>query len=158
MGVPRSPGLVEILEAECELGRAVRESPVPNLFILPCGRRTSRPAELMAADGLQSVLDELRQNYSVVFVDSPPVVPVADARSLAVRMDLVLLVVRSGHTGRRALARTYDLLGGGNGVPMAAVLNGLAPSVGEELGYGGRRYERYYRSNAPGADEPKRQG
>ena len=158
MGVPRSPGLVEILEGECELAQAVRESPVPNLSILPSGRKTSRPAELLASDGLRRVLDELRRNYGVVFVDSPPVIPVADARSLAAGADLVLLVVRSGHTGRRALARTYELLGGGNGVPIAAVLNGLVPSVEKKYGYHGRRYKRHYRSSAPGADEPKKQG
>ena len=94
----------------------------------------------------------------MVFVDSPPVVPVADARSLAARADLVLLVVRSGHTSRRALARTYELLGSGNGVPMAAILNGVTPSVEKEYGYGGRQYKRYYRSSGPGVDEPQDQG
>jgi len=157
MGVSRSPGVVEVLEGECELSGAVRESPVPDLFILPAGRRTSRPAELMASDGMRDLLNELRRSYSITFVDSPPVVPVADARSLAAEADLVLLVVRSGHTNRRALARTYELLGGGNGVPIAAVLNGLMPSVEKAYGYGDRRYRVYYRSGGPGEDGPQDQ-
>ncbi len=155
MGVPRSPGVVEVLEGECELSGAVRESPVSNLFILPAGRKTSQPAELLASDGLQNLLDELKRSYSTVFVDSPPVMLVADARSLAVKADLVLLVVRSGHTSRRALARTYELLRDGNGVPIAAVLNGLPPSVEKECGYGDRRYKRYYGSDGPGGNGPQ---
>jgi capsular exopolysaccharide synthesis family protein len=149
MGLPRSPGIVEVLEGECELAQAVRKSPVPNLSVLPAGRRTPRPAELVGSDGFRKLLEELRQSYSVVWVDSPPVMPVADARVLVTEADLVLVVVRSTSTRRKALARTYELLGGGNGAPIAAVLNGLGPSVEKAYGYYGRSYERHYRARPP---------
>ena len=61
----------------------------------------------------------------------------------------MLVVVRSTTTRRKALARTYELLGGGNGAPVAAVLNGLGSSVEKAYGYYGRSYERHYRARPP---------
>ncbi len=153
MGVPREPGLVEVLEGDCDLEDAVRPCSTPNLFFLPAGRKTARPAELIASDGLRRVLERLRETYSAVWVDTPPVMAVADARSIAPAADLVLLVVRSARTGRRALQRTYELLGGGDGRRMMVVLNGVATSVAKGYGYRDRRYDRYYGSPKPSAVE-----
>ena len=66
-----------------------------------------------------------------MLIDSPPIVPFADARVLSVLADGVILVGRSGVTKREALSRAVELLHESHSAPiLQTVLNAAEyPSV-----------------------------
>jgi capsular exopolysaccharide synthesis family protein len=83
---------------------------VEGLTILPSGELPPNPAELMGSQQIQQLLHQLAQEVDVVLIDSPPVLPVADATALAQAVDGVLLVLEAGYTRRGAARQAVDSL------------------------------------------------
>jgi succinoglycan biosynthesis transport protein ExoP len=71
-----------------------------------------------------------------VLIDSPPVLPVADAMILTAYADAVLLVVGSAQTRRGEFARTAEKLAQANAPVVGVVLNKATARDGYG-GYGG---------------------
>jgi Mrp family chromosome partitioning ATPase len=58
-----------------------------------------------------------------VVLDSAPILMVSDSLSIAAQVDGVVIVIRSGVTRKKALARTYELLVRSNAKILGAVVN-----------------------------------
>jgi protein-tyrosine kinase len=98
LGAVEAPGLSDYLKGTADEFEVLHRGPTPNLFLVPSGAHVSNPAELLAGERLQTLLDRLAQAFDWVILDSPPAVPVADASRLADHCDGVLLIVRAGAT------------------------------------------------------------
>jgi protein-tyrosine kinase len=108
----RSPGLGRaVLDSNIPLAKAaVRIDPL-NISVLPAGNDgTSRPYELLTSPRFKALLDEARLAYDYILVDTPPVVPVADARLIASSVDGFLMVVSAHRTPKKLLAEALSLL------------------------------------------------
>jgi len=116
------------------LGRAPALVRLPggNFAYLPAGPIPERPTELLDTKQLGEVLSALRQQFEVIILDSPPLPAVSDGMILAAHADLVLSVLRLGHSGRRAVWHHLDALARLK-KPQALVINGM---VGQIFGYG----------------------
>ncbi len=150
--IPISPGLVELLEGEAGIEDAIHPTKVPNLFVVPGGGETERPSELLTSGKARAIINELKDSYSTVWIDAPPIIPVADTRNLVSVADMLLIVVKPLQTGRRALQHTCELLRASNAPPMHVVLNGIPPSVERQYGYPNRRYKEYSRTGGGPAE------
>ena len=144
-GVSNEVGMVNVLRGTAELSDAIQEmSSVPELNVLPCGKIPRNPSELLTRPEYESLLQVLREKYDYVVVDSPPVLVVTDASSVAPRMDAVIMCMRLGrHThefGRRAFDQLRDV--GANVLGM--VVNGVEDT--DAYGYGSYNYSEYGRS------------
>ena len=88
--------------------QVMQPTAVPTLRVIPSGPIPPNPAELLDSRMMTQILSALRQNTDMVIVDSPPVLPVADASILGTRCSGAVLVVDAGKTrtdsARRALA------------------------------------------------------
>jgi succinoglycan biosynthesis transport protein ExoP len=113
----------------------------PYLFVMPGGPIPPFPAELLGSPRMATLLQGWRQQFDFIIVDSPPILPVADVRSLVPFVDAILLVARSGSTSRVALRRAYEILlrhAKEEGVPaIGAVLNALSLRSAGYYGYYG---------------------
>lgn len=87
-----------------------------------------------------SFVGALEQTWDCVVFDTPPLDVVIDGALVASVTDAALLVVRSGKTPRRKLAKAYDQLLKAGASVIGAVMNCCDDP---EDDYG--RYERYYR-------------
>ncbi|MBZ5653913.1 MAG: polysaccharide biosynthesis tyrosine autokinase [Acidobacteriia bacterium] len=156
---PRS-GLSNVLTGSATLQQAIAASPVlPNLFILPAGTPPPNPAELLASTNMKQVLDELREQFDHVVVDTPPTLSVTDAVVLSPRVDAIILVIRSGQTTKQALRRARDILMQVNAHVTGVLLNAVdlsSPDYYYYYEYQGK-YTHYYHEEASEAppDEPK---
>jgi non-specific protein-tyrosine kinase len=92
------------------------------------------PGEMVSSDRMQALVGELAEGADLVVIDSPPVLPVADAVALAPMTDGVLLVLEAGHTRRQATARAATSLRQ-VGARMVGVVLNRAPSDGAESYY-----------------------
>lgn len=128
-GVPRAPGLADVVQGSCDLDGAVRRVDVGEgaaLYYLTAGTRV-RPGPLLASAAMRDVLRRLRDRFDVMILDSPPVNAVPDAAVLAPMADGVVVVARSGVTLPRALRATLAQLHNVHAVVLGTVLNDLYP-------------------------------
>jgi exopolysaccharide transport family protein len=147
---PRS-GLSNVLTGSATLEQAItRSSILPNLDVLPAGTPPPNPAELLASTNMRDVLEQLREHYDHIVVDTPPTLSVTDAVVLSPRADAIVLVIRSGQTTKQALRRSRDILAQVNAKVSGVLLNAVdlsSPDYYYYYEYQGK-YSRYYRDDA----------
>ena len=76
------------------------ESSVPGLYLLPAGADVASPSDALDSQRLTQLIDGFSEDFDVVVLDCPPVMPVADATIIANAAASVLFVVGSGTTSR----------------------------------------------------------
>jgi capsular exopolysaccharide synthesis family protein len=138
-GLAARAGLAQVIGGAADLADTVRPTAVPGLFVLPCGPRPAHPAELLTLPAFADVLEELRDSYDYVLVDTPPLLAVSDPCAVAPRVDGVLLTLRVSKNGRPAAERARALLAGLRVHVFGVVVNGVGKQ-GAMSGYG---YEHY---------------
>ena len=83
----------------------------PRLTVLPAGRPDPDPMSVLTSSRMQYVLDEAREKFDWVIVDTPPVGLMPDAHLLAAMVDGALLVIGATMSPHRVVAKTVDVIG-----------------------------------------------
>jgi polysaccharide biosynthesis transport protein len=126
------PGLTELLQEASASGTAptdetveafLRDSPYAGLRILPSGDEPWDPADLLARDAVDDIVDSLRRHADVVIIDSPPSFGLVDARLLAAHADGVVVVAGLGRTRRAPLEQTVQALATSGAAVLGVVVN-----------------------------------
>jgi capsular exopolysaccharide synthesis family protein len=125
-GVPRQKGLSNLIVGEDRYEDVIKQTEIPNLFVLPCGPLPPNPAELLMTKRFATVLKELAERFDRVILDSPPLGAVTDAVVLSKQADGVMLVVRSGKTLRDEVTRSVKSIRSVNGTIVGVILNEIA--------------------------------
>ena len=99
-GTPNDVGLSSFLAGEVERQEILHNVDLGghNLIVIPSGPTPWNPAELLGTPAMAQLCDSLSRSVDVLIIDSPPVLPVADALVLARSSDAVLFVVNARHT------------------------------------------------------------
>ena len=101
--IDEKPGLISVLLGERTLEQALQQvEGYDCLRILGAGAVPPNPAELLNGPKARQIFATLRENYDLVLVDSPPVLPVTDALVLSTYADSTLLVVAAGQVSTGA--------------------------------------------------------
>ena len=136
-------GLSDLLRADMPTGEGVSDTPcvcetrIPGLHVLTAGAGTPRGARVLQSARMTALLERLRSEFEMVIVDTPPVIPVPDARVLGRLADGVILVLRAGHTTiESALAARQRFAEDGTRV-LGTILNGWNPNAGRRYGHAG---------------------
>jgi capsular exopolysaccharide synthesis family protein len=147
LGLPRDPGLSQVLARQTTLRAAVREVELngASLEFLAGGVHPPNPAELLGSSRLRELLAECRESYDTVVIDAPPLNLVTDASVMATVADGVLVVIRAGATRRDALSFALDQLVAVRAPVLGMVLNDV--DLKTEGYYG--RYQGYYGRKQP---------
>jgi capsular exopolysaccharide synthesis family protein len=111
LGLPEGRGLANTLSGSCSLQDAiVRVAQLPNLYVLPAGASDANPAELLDTDQWKVLCSTVRERFSFVIIDSPPIVAVADYELIQASCDGVIVVVRPDHTDRTLFNKAFELI------------------------------------------------
>jgi len=122
LGLPAEPGLANTLSGSCTLQEAIiRVEQFPNLYILPAGAGNANPAELLDTAQWKSLCSTVRERFSFVIIDGPPIAAVADYELIQASCDGVIVVVRPEHTDRTLFNKAFELIPEGKKV--GVVLN-----------------------------------
>lgn len=122
----------------------IHRFPEQQFAVLPSGALPPNPAELLNRAYLKDIITTLRAEFDYVIIDSPPLPVVADGFSLGKHADLVLSVVRTGHTARRPFIIHNETLAKLDR-PRSIIINGVM-----EASYGyGYGYKYAYHPPAP---------
>lgn len=136
-----SVGVVSYMAGQASAEEIALQTPVKNLFAMCCGPRPDNPSDLLTSPRFKQLLDEVRERFDFVLIDTPPVLAVTDSSVVAPRVDGVVLVVRLTRHTRDAAIRCTDMLAALGARILGVVVNGV--SSGSGYGYGGYRYGGY---------------
>lgn len=152
LGVENKAGLTEYLCGQLPLDKVISQTDKEGkgVHYMTAGQPSSLATELVRSKAMKALLQTLSQSYSMVIVDGPPVLPVADAKVLSTLVDKVVFVSTWRKTPRamvqQALKQLRDV-----GAPLAGlVLNNINMkrhgdySQGYSGYYAGKAYRRYY--------------
>ncbi|GAB5519499.1 MAG: polysaccharide biosynthesis tyrosine autokinase [Rhodothermales bacterium] len=148
LGVPREPGLVDVLFNPTQIDWGTYESSIEDLYLLPSGKSVPNPAEILGSRKMRDFLVRIRQEFDIIVLDSPPVLAVTDALLLAPYCDANVLVCSAKKTVWHSLQGSRDALLSVGVQPSGVVLNRFDPkeaygSYGYGYGYGYGYYDYY---------------
>ncbi|MFN0088321.1 MAG: polysaccharide biosynthesis tyrosine autokinase [Blastocatellia bacterium] len=136
LGLRPKSGLEEILEGRREALDPVFCLDGQELYVLPVGQESRNPTELLSSGRLDAMIEELRAWFDFILIDSPPVLPFADARLLANHSDALVMIVRAGLASYETVEKAVDVLPRDR--ILGVVLNGADPITE------GNYYDYYY--------------
>ncbi|MDA7929278.1 polysaccharide biosynthesis tyrosine autokinase [Akkermansiaceae bacterium] len=124
-------GLTEVLTGKATLAEAIKaQAGQENLTVLFAGQKAPNPGELLTTEGITAVLDQLKQEFDVLVLDSAPLLAVPDTRLLVPEVDNFCLVVRAEHTPKGAVAKCLDMLRDNENEPAGIVVNDYHEKTG----------------------------
>ena len=135
-------GLSETLSQGADWHKAIKETSVPKLWLLPRGAITHRSSELFIGPVIGKFLQESIKEYDYVLIDTVPVMAADDVTSLAPRVDGVIFVIRAEFTSARVARASLDMLYQRKARVLGLVFNAVRPSAGNYYYY--YRYRDYY--------------
>ncbi|WP_162795102.1 polysaccharide biosynthesis tyrosine autokinase [Nonomuraea lactucae] len=150
LGIEGGVGLTDVLIGRARLDEVVQAWGEPRMSVLPSGQIPPNPSELLASQGMRQLLGQLTDEYDMVIIDAPPLLPVTDAATLAAVCDGTMLVARYGKTRQEHIERGTELLSSINARIVGTVLNFVPSRASRYDGYGyGYGYDSDSQDKAP---------
>jgi len=99
LGIQPQKGLSDCLLNGTDIGSALIKTGIGKLMFLGSGTRISNPVELLSSNKLKEVVKELKHRYAdrYVIIDTPPILPFAEAHAIGAVVDGVIFVVKERH-------------------------------------------------------------
>jgi len=140
-------GLSALLSCEfsdTQVESAIHHDQESGLFIITAGPLPPNPAELLGSEQMLKLINTVTPNFNHVVIDSPPIAAFTDGVLIATMVDGVLLVVHSGKSTRKVVARARKLLLDVGARMIGVVLNKVEAAGSNSYYYGG-----YYQNYGP---------
>jgi succinoglycan biosynthesis transport protein ExoP len=130
-------GLSVLMEGKAKLEDCYYTTPVPNLFVMPAGKRSQTPSELIANTDFPKLIAAISAEFDDVVIDSSPVHAVSDTLLIAKHADVVCQVVHAGKTPAKVALRAAQKLEAANAKPAGFILNRLPKTSADYYYYYG---------------------
>lgn len=145
-GIDREPGLTDYLWGNCELkdtiktiidimagkfemGDLLKTPGLDYLHILTAGSSLLNPWGVLRSPRLREMIQEVRDSYDTIIIDSAPILAAADTSDIASEVDGVILVYEVGRISRNILKRAKEQLGSVHSKVLGVILNNIRPQV-----------------------------
>jgi capsular exopolysaccharide synthesis family protein len=126
LDLQKEPGLTQLILGHSRLEDVLVELPSvawTRPRVIPSGTQPPNPAELLNSHRMTEVLEQLRDAFDIIILDSPPALVGADAEILAARTDACLFVVRTGISSADRVREATERLSS----PVHIILNESEP-------------------------------
>lgn len=143
--INNSVGLTNYLTTELALEDVILQTPVDNLYFMPSGILPSDAAGILNSRRMSELIQDVKQRFDLVLVDSPPILGVSDASVLASEVDLTMIVVQHRKLPRNMLLRVKQAVENVGGHVIGVVLNNVDVRSDSQYQY----YTSYYTYYAP---------
>ncbi len=145
----RPRGLLDALRGDTGIENAIYRDALTELCFLPAtanGPGSLNNPELLSTPALAHTLDGLREQFDVIVLDAPPLLPVMDARILADHADQILFVMAWRNTPKTLAKRALKSLRLNADKIAGVVINKVDPDVlAASQGYAGETAPRMLR-------------
>ncbi|TAE93151.1 MAG: polysaccharide biosynthesis tyrosine autokinase [Verrucomicrobia bacterium] len=143
--INNSVGLTNYLTTELMLEDVILQTPVDNLYFMPSGVLPADAAGILNSRRMSELIQDVKQRFDLILVDSPPILGVSDASVLASEVDLTIIVVQHRKLPRNMLMRVKQSVENVGGNVIGVVLNNVDVRSDSQYQY----YTSYYTYYAP---------
>ncbi len=110
LGIRHKPGLTDYLAGKVSRGEIIQTTQYPMLQVIGCGSRGEAGPKLLGSPTMRELIRDLRPDYDVILVDSPPLGACVDPMILGTLTRNLVLVLRTGSTDRSLAESKLDVL------------------------------------------------
>ena len=126
--IPDSMTLVDAIDLPADQWTSkLTKGPIDNFWLLPAGVAQRNPAELLSSNRFEEFLNQARQEFDFVIMDSPSILSVTDSTILAQRADGVVMTMRFTRDGRPRAIQATELLNKVEANLLGTVVNAVGP-------------------------------
>ena len=148
LDVPAGPGLIDVLANETDLDEALITVQAGGFHFLSAGSAGRDPSRVLKSTRFSELIGRLRQAYDLVIIDTPPVLPVADALIMGRWVDGAVMAARFDASRLPLVERANRQLAMA-GIPvLGVVVNGVK---GQDAAYGNYAYNYSYYPSKSGS-------
>jgi protein-tyrosine kinase len=104
-------GLSDVLAGRADVEDCILPCSELSLSLLPAGNAIGNPAELLNSPHLEHIVHDLTLLFDWIIIDSPPVLPIADAKVLLPVCDAAIIVVRANRTPVELVKESINKVG-----------------------------------------------
>jgi len=145
---PAQVGLLEVLNGVATLEQALINDE-SGAQILPLAKSAYTPRDVLGSAAMHRLLQDLRNRYEIVLLDTAPLLAIADTRILAPHTDAVVMLVRWKKTPVKAVQSALALLQGTRAFIAGVALTQMDLKAQSRYGYGDSyyyyaNYRKYY--------------
>lgn len=133
-------GLSSVLIRERTLKDVVVAAQTPNLYLMPSGPIPPNPSEMLSSRSMRELVESCRKEFDYIFIDSSPVLAVADALVLTGISDGTLFVVDARQTNRNMARQAVRALQQVKARILGVVLNRVTKDSGDTYYYSSYGY------------------
>ncbi len=148
----RYPGFTDYFFGQVSYDEILRKSEMENLYYITTGTIPPNPSEILGSPKMEEFLDNLRKEFDVIVIDSPPVIAVTDSEILSRLVDASILVVSANDTEIELMEKSVELLSHDNGSFIGVLLNRFSYKSGYGSYY---KYYYYYSHSSDGSAKKK---
>ena len=127
-GLPSKPGITDVLLDRVDPSRALRPA-APNLSVIPAGRPTAKPSEVVSSAYLPDLIGHLKREFQYILIDTPPCGLFADASQLCKSVDGTIMVVALRNTMKRDADDAVEVLRSAGANVMGSFVTGTSTSA-----------------------------
>lgn len=133
-------GLTSYLLEDYPLEEVIFQTPVENLYVMPAGPVPFDPSGALNSRKFSELLQEVKQRFDIVLVDSPPILGVSDSAVIVSEVDMTLMVVQPRKLPLKALLRQKQVIESVGGNLAGVVMNNVDITSDHQYQY----YTTYY--------------
>ena len=137
-------GVVNYLVGQAELSDIINSTEVENLDVILSGPIPPNPSELLLNSSTNALFDQLKEQYDIVIIDTPPLGLVSDAMELLQYADASIFVVRQAYTQKLMLKIINEKYNKGEIEHVSMVFNYFKVARGYGYNYGYGKYANNY--------------
>jgi polysaccharide biosynthesis transport protein len=145
----KTEGLIDLLAGRAEWEEIAND--YSSLTIVPVGNGAQSSLDLIGSSRMIEVLKFASEHYDLVFLDSPPILPVSDAAVISSIADKTILLIEWNKTDRDLVFQAIDSVHLNKGTVTGVVLNKVNLAAIRSYGYNYSKYftdiDKYYQSS-----------
>ena len=124
----KNKGLSNYLTDELLLNDIIMVSNIDNLDYIPCGSKIMNPSALLSSNVFEEFLNDIKDEYELIILDTPAVTSVSDGYIVASKADATLLAIKAGEVTIPNLKRVKEQLEKAKANVIGVVLNRVTQS------------------------------
>ncbi|MAI91874.1 polysaccharide biosynthesis tyrosine autokinase [Ponticaulis sp.] len=129
------PGLLDVLSGQKNVSEAVVKDTATNADVLVNFAGDYTPTDVFGSERFEGLLNELKQRYDFIILDTAPVLPVTETRTIAHMADTNVLVVKWRKTPRSAAQAAMGILSDVDAKVTGVILSQVNPRSRNRVGY-----------------------
>jgi capsular exopolysaccharide synthesis family protein len=135
LGLNNEIGLSSYLSNTAKLSQVIQRSEISNLDVICSGPIPPNPSELLMEDKMSHLMQELKNMYDYIIIDTAPIGLVTDAYVLMEHVDHTIYLVRQNYSTQDSLKQAQEIYANGKIKKVSILFNDVKLKK-DKYGYG----------------------